>query len=114
MKPKQWWLGLSIVGFVMVAVWMFAMNNYQLYKYFASKVEEVRNETFKESTAYNEGMVQELQQLQLDYVRSTSKEEKDAVASVILHRFAGYDETKLSDDLRAFLHNLKVERGVAR
>ena len=50
----------------------------------------MRRETFEESKAYNAGMIQELQNMQFEYVKA-APEQKDALASIILHRVADYD-----------------------
>lgn len=82
-----------------------------MYKFFATKVEQVRYDTFKESQSYNDGMASELQAMQLNYVKA-DKEGKAAIASIILHRYASYDTTKLPPDLQVFLKEIKNERGL--
>lgn len=89
--------------------WVIQGNDFFLYKTFAPKYEDVRRETFEHSKAYNQGMIQELQNMQFEYVKA-SDEHKDALASVILHRAADYDENKLPADLRQFIQGLRRER----
>ncbi len=81
---------------------------------FAPKYEEVRRETFEETKSYTQGTIQELQQLQLDYVKADSQEQKDALASIVLRRTADFDDSKLPSDLAAFVHEIKVSKGIAR
>lgn len=93
--------------------WVVQGNEFFLYKTFAPKYEDVRRETFEHSKAYNEGMVQELQNMQFEYVQA-APEHKDALASVILHRVADYDIQKLPDNLRRFVEDLRREREFAK
>ena len=102
----------AVVLFAVVFVglpWLFQGNDFYLYKYFAPKYEDVRRETFEHSKAFNQGMVQELQNMQFEYIKD-DPEHKSALASIILHRAADYDESKLPVDLREFIQGLK--RGV--
>jgi hypothetical protein len=90
--------------------WLATGNDFFLYKAFAPKYEQVRYDVFKESQAYNDGMAQQLQSFWIDYTNpNTSPEHKQALASTILHRFADYDDSKLSPDLGNFLRQLRRE-----
>jgi hypothetical protein len=86
--------------------WFIQGSDFFMYKYFAPRTEQVRRETFEQSKAYNEGTAQELRRMQLEYVKATP-EQKAALASIILHQMAGYDEEKLPYDLREFLRSIK-------
>lgn len=100
---------LAMFVVLMGVGWLVQGNDFFLYKVFAPKYEAVRRETFEQSKAYNEGMVQELQNMQFEYVKA-SPEHKQALASVILHRVAQYDVNKLPPDLRAFVEQLRQEK----
>lgn len=92
--------------------WFFAGNDFFMFKYFAPKVEQVRRETFEQSKAYNQGMIQELQNMQFEYIQADSIH-KAMLSSTILHRAADYDMEKLktaSPDLYDFIQKLKKER----
>jgi len=101
-------IGLIILFCVM---WLVQGNAFFMYKVFAPQVEQVRRETFEQSKAFNQGMIQELQNMQFEYVKATDSQ-KDALASVILHRAADFDQSKLPSDLRSFIQQLKNERGL--
>ena len=104
--------GLLVLLFLFLGLgWLFAGNSFFMYSFFAPKVEQVRYDTFKQSQTYNDGMAQELQQFQRDYMKG-SKEEKDALGSMILKRYADYDTSKLNSDLQAFLEKVKREKGL--
>lgn len=108
---------VSVASLFLVAIlgltWLFQGNDFFLYKAFAPKYEDVRRETFEHSKAFNQGMIQELQNMQFQYEQA-SPEHKQALASVILHRAADYDESKMPADLRSFVQGLKREQGLAR
>lgn len=91
--------------------WVVQGNDFFLYKVFAPKYEDVRRTTFEHSKAFNQGMVQELQNMQFEYVKA-SDSQKDALASIILHRAADYDltDSRVPSDLRRFVESLKSER----
>ena len=62
---------------------------------------------FHNSQAFNDGMAKDLGNFQLEYVRTDDSSKRAALRAVILDRFAGYDENRLSPNLRSFLNNLK-------
>lgn len=88
--------------------WVFQGNNFFLMKVFAPKYEAVRRETFEESKAYNQGVVQELQNMQFEYIKA-DKDHKAALRSVILHRAADYPEERMPASLRTFIQDIRGE-----
>ncbi len=54
-------------------------------------------------------MTQELQNMMFDYYK-TDDAHKDALASLILHRAADFDEDNLTPELRSFIAKIKSER----
>jgi hypothetical protein len=102
-------LGIAAVLAILALTWVFQGNSFFLYKYFAPKQEQVRREVFEQSKAYNQGMQQELSAMRFEYIRA-APEHRAALASVILHRTADYDEGLLTADLRTFLAQLRSER----
>ena len=110
MKPST--IVLSFIGaflLILGLTWVAQGSDFFMYKVFAPKMEQVRRETFEQSKAYNQGMIQELQNMQFEYVKA-DKDHQAALASIILHRAADYDESKLPSDLREFVQKLKNER----
>jgi len=85
-------------------------SNFFIYKVFAPKYEAVRRQTFEESKSYNQGMIQELQNMQFEYIKA-KPEQKIALASIILHRSADYDMNKMPLDLREFIAQLRRNQG---
>jgi hypothetical protein len=95
--------------------WVIQGNNFFLYQYFGPKYEQTRRTTFEQSKAYNQGMIQELQNMQFEYAKADAGA-RDTLASVILHRASDYnmDDPRVPADLRQFVQDLKRERTTLR
>jgi hypothetical protein len=109
----------KIAGYAFLALivifaltWAIQGNDFFINKFFAPKQEAVRREVFENSKAFNQGMVQELENMQLEYVRSKDEKAKEAMASIILHRASGYnlEDPAVSADLRSFIQKLKSDQ----
>lgn len=98
---------------ILALTWLFQGNDVFLYKTFAPEYEATRRQTFEQSKAYNEGMVQELQNMQFEYERADPYH-RAALASIILHRAADYDRSQLPLDTRAFLSKLTAAQEESR
>lgn len=98
---------LAILGLT----WLAQGNDFFIYRYFAPKYEQTRRQVFEQTRSFNQGMVQELENMQFEYAKAGAKE-KDALASVILHRAAGYNlnDPAVPADLREFIERLRRER----
>jgi hypothetical protein len=96
---------LSIIALVFGLSYL----GYRAYEFFAPKYRAVDNMVFKESEQYNDGMVRDLENLQMEYMQATP-EQKAGLRSIILHRFAVYDENRLPGNLRAFYQDLRSGR----
>jgi hypothetical protein len=100
----------GVVVLVFVALfgltWIVPGNDFLLYRYFAPKQEAVRRQVFEQTKSYNQGMIQELQNMQFQYEQADDSH-KAALASIILHRAADFDEDRLPTDLRAFIASLR-------
>jgi len=106
-----------VILVVMMAIGWIAMgNDFFMYKFFAPKQEAVRRQVFEQTRSFNQGMVQELQNMQFDYVKTTDKNAKEGLASIILHRASGFNlnDPIVPADLRSFIEKLKQERTDAR
>lgn len=85
--------------------WVIAYNDLAMGAFFAPKQEQVRWNTFEQSKAYNDGMIQELRAMQFEYVKADDKH-KIALASIIKHRASGFPEKNLPSDLSSFIRSL--------
>ena len=80
-------------------------SDFMLLQFFSPKYEQVRRDTFEQSKAYRQGMVQELENMRFQYLQS-SEDQRSALASIIRHRAADVDRSTLTPELRAFLSSL--------
>jgi hypothetical protein len=93
---------------ILTVVWIVQGNDFFLYKVFAPQYEQTRREVFEQSKAYNQGMIQELLNMQQEYLRA-STEHQQALKSIILHRSADFnlDQPQVPAFLRAFIQELQ-------
>ena len=112
---KSVFAGFGVLVAILCLMWVVQGNGFFMYQVFAPKYEQVRRDTFEQSRAYNQGMIQELQNMQFEYVRATP-EQQDALASIILHRAADFDTSQqhVPSDLRLFVEDLRRSRSLAR
>jgi len=99
-------ISVIVVGWVaLIVVAMF--GSFFAYQYFAPKYRAVDNEVFKQSEQYNDGMIRDLENLQMDYI-AADKDHKDALRAIVLHRFSVYPEDKMPPNLRNFYNDLRA------
>lgn len=108
----------SVVGafvLIMGLTWIGQGNDFFLYKVFAPQYEQARRQTFEQTKSYNQGMIQELQNMQFEYVK-TDPEHQPVLASIILRRAADFDlnQSQVPTELRQFVEQLRRERMGAR
>ncbi len=103
-------LGMSLIAIVLGLglTWAIQGNEFYLYKVFAPKQEEVRREVFEQTKSYRQGTIQELQNMEFEYL-SAKPEAQAALADIILHRAADYTGP-LPPDLQQFISKLKETR----
>lgn len=77
------------------------------FDYYSPKYEESRRKTFEQSRAFNEGMVRDLQNLRMDYLKADANG-KAALRATIIHRFSVYDKNTLPAELRLFYSQLEL------
>ena len=85
--------------------WMLGANNLAMFKVFAPLAEQIRNDTFKQSASYQDGMIRDLQDMQLEYMK-TDPVHKLAIASIIKHRAAAISSAVLPVELNQFIKEL--------
>ena len=88
-------------------IFVLAFGSFEMYKFFAPKYRQVDNQVFKESEQYNDGMIRDLENLQIEYINADA-EKKQALRAIVLHRFSVYPEDKMPPNLRNFYNNLKA------
>jgi hypothetical protein len=77
------------------------------YQYFAPKYRAVDNQVFKQSEQYNDGMIRDLENLQMEYVKADDTG-KQSLRAIVLHRFSVYPEDRMPANLRNFYNSLKA------
>jgi len=106
----------KIIGFVLLGTIVFlafgfgmGMFNFQSYKFFAPKYENVRREVFENTQSYVEGKRQEALKYYKEYNSTTDEQEKKALEMVIVQSFANFDTTLLEPKLENFITELKFK-----
>jgi hypothetical protein len=97
---------LGSVIFVAAGLFGVASGGYEMYKFFAPKYRAVDNQVFKESEQYNDGMVRDLENLQMEYVNGDA-DKKQALRAIVLHRFSVYPQERMPANLRNFYNQVK-------
>lgn len=77
---------MTVISLFMLG-WLVLGNQFFMFKFFAPKVEQVRRETFEQSKAYRQGLIQELNNLHVDYIKATP-DQKLGLMTIILHKAA--------------------------
>jgi hypothetical protein len=103
-KEVSAFIVMIVIGFA--AVFGISYFGYQSYKFFAPKYRAVDNQVFKESEQYNDGMIRDLENLQLEYINATP-EGKQSLRAIVLHRFSVYPEDRMPPNLRNFYNDLR-------
>jgi predicted Abi (CAAX) family protease len=101
-----WLVAIAVVTVVIIG-WSYL--RFQGYSFYASKIAEVQNRTFKESAAYNDGMQRDLELLMIEY-RKSDETGKAIMRPVLIHRFSVYDVNRLSTEQQAFLTKIKESK----
>lgn len=96
-------LAICSIGALVFFINILGFTNYS---FFAPKVEQVRFDTFKQSQSYNDGMLRDLQELQLQYTTANT-DQKVMLKAIVLHRFSVYQIDKLPLDLQSFYYSIK-------
>lgn len=98
---------LGIFGFIVMLALVIGLRFFSLETntFFAPRERALETKVYKESEAYNEGMIRDLENLQLEYIKGTA-DQKAALKSVIIHRFSVYDINKLPASLQLFYNSI--------
>jgi hypothetical protein len=102
----------SAIGGLVVLIglgWVLAINDFAMFKFFAPKQEAVRRQTFEESKAYKQGMINELRDYQRDYIKG-DKDQKAALRTIVLRQADQIPADELPSDLRSFIFDLRSSK----
>ena len=95
-----------VIGWVALII-LAMFGSFFAYQYFAPKYRQVDNEVFKQSEQYNDGMIRDLENLQVEYINGDA-DKKQALRAIVLHRFSVYPAEKMPPNLRNFYEQLKA------
>ncbi len=93
-------IGLTIITFLATGA------DLAMFKFWAPKYENARREVFEQTKSYNQAKLQELAKFKLEYDRG-NYEDKAALKSVIVHKFADYDVSRLPHQLQLFVEEIR-------
>lgn len=96
---------LLILGGIILFMWIMSINDLVLMKGFMPAREQIRRETFEQSKAYRQGLIQELQNMQFEYIQADD-EHKKALGFLIKQRAVDVDPSILPTDLKQFIRSL--------
>ena len=82
----------TIVGAIAL-IFGLSFLGYKSYEFFAPKYRAVDNQVFKQSEQYNDGMIRDLENLQIEYIGADA-DKKQALRAIVLHRFSVYPEER--------------------
>jgi hypothetical protein len=85
--------------------WGLAYHELIFTSFFAPKFEDVRRNTFEHSKSFRSGAIQELQNMQFEYLK-TDKSHQATLADIIRHRAAEVPEDSMPSELKSFIANL--------
>src|SRR3990167_3673962 len=91
------WIVAGILAFAVLLVLVFGLTwlGIEWRVFFGPKSENVERKIFKETRAYNEGMIQQLARYRLQYVQTKDEVERTAIKSTVRQMFEEYDPSKL-------------------
>jgi hypothetical protein len=103
---KEYFFAVFLTLLVVIGLgWVFLANDTAQQKVFSPVQESIRRQTFEQSKAYRQGLVQELQNMQFEYIQADPAH-KSALAAIIKHRAADVPADDLPYDLRIFIKEL--------
>lgn len=99
---------LALIVFFLGIAWIATGNEFFIYQYFAPKRAEVERKVFENTKSYRQGMIQELQNMQMEYIKGTDSQ-KTSMRSIILHRASDFPLDEMPMDLRNFIVTLRTQ-----
>jgi hypothetical protein len=105
MKTLKYWLGGLV--FVIALGWLLHANQLAHDAVFGPTQAAVDRNIFEQSKSYRQGAIQELQNMQFEYVKANPDQQR-ALRSTILHRAADLPaDAPIPYDLLQFIQELK-------
>jgi hypothetical protein len=105
-KFKDFTTLISYIAAALLLIFLLALFSLEMNRFFSPKQEQVRRDTYEQSSSYNLGMKRDLEEIQRQYIESTPAG-KEALRSIALHRFSVYPVESMTPDQRSFYYQLK-------
>jgi hypothetical protein len=105
------WNAIVIIASLALLLFIGEIFGFLKMSFFQPKTEALRYQTFKESQAYNEGMLRDLQNIKLQYV-AANPDQQAALRAIVLQRFSVYPIDRLPADLQSFYFS--INQGLAQ
>lgn len=102
-------IGIAALVGLLALTWIVQGNEFFLFSVFAPRVEAVRRQTFEQTKSYRQGMAQDLDRWYVEY-QSADATHKEAIASVVRHRLADFDESDLPPYLATWVREIRRGR----
>lgn len=103
---KTFGIVVSCIAAFMALIFALSLFGLGMDSFFAPKAEQIRRNTYENSSSYNVGMIRDLDEIQMKYMEANSAG-KDALRAITLHRFAAYPVERMTPDQRNFYFQLK-------
>lgn len=97
------------IGVIVGAAFGVPYLRLQVMRAYGTELESVKTDIYRENKSYVEGTVRDLREMQVEYVTANDSQ-REALASLILHRANELDWDRLPNDVRRFLNELKVKQ----
>jgi len=100
----------GIVIFILLLGLTFGLGVFGLEykKFFAPKHANIDRTVFENTQSYTHGKIQDLAKYYEEYTKTESKENREAIKSLIVMRFAEFDKSKINSPvLHQFLTNMR-------
>lgn len=100
---------MKVIGYCVLVLavvfgldWIFAGENFFMYKFFAPRQEAVRRQVYEQTKSYKQGSVQRLNTL-CTQAATTDDDHRGLINNVIAQEFAEWDSDAVPDYLRGCL-----------
>ena len=100
---------LGVLFAIFALMFIIQGQDFFMYKFWAPKYENARRQVFENTKSYTQGMVQELQGMQIQYINADTNHQA-AIAQMIIHDTADFPMDILQQrnpDLYQFVQGLK-------
>ena len=106
-------IGIVIAFFAITTILGFAFQgqSFILYKYFAPKEEAVRTQIYRQNQSYQDGTVNDLTKLQIEYAGAQTEEAKDIISDAVVQKSATYTGP-LPFNVKQFVQTCRNRKGI--